>query len=198
MRKLATFFWILILLAGCSPPPTMERVRHNENYPNAEGVTYGYIFDNLPGAAIHVNPAFEHMGKDKRSFGRIITEVHKQGDAYLTITFNYGRKSKIDFSEVEDVKPLSLEKKGEVTDALVLKNRPDGDMISRYILYMPESTYSRSSAANLFIMYTEPLDPDLPYANWGPTLTPEQEKYLQEFVDRSNGAFSLQTAPASE
>lgn len=198
MRKFAMLFLLVALVAGCSPPPTMERVRHNENYPNAEGVTYGYIFKNLPGAAVHVNPSFEHMGKDKRSFGRIITEVHKSGDAYLTITFNYGRKSKIDFSEVEDVKPLSLEEKGEITEAVLLKNRPDGDLISRYVLYMPLSTYSRSSAANLFIMYTEPLSPDLPYADWGPSLTPEQKKYVEEFIDRSDGVFSLQTAPQEE
>ncbi len=198
MRKLAMLFLLVAMLAGCSPPPTMERVRSDENYPNDEGVTYGYIFKGLPGAAIHVNPAFEHLGKDKRSFGRIITEVHKDGDAHLTITFNYGRKSKIDFSEVENVKPLRLEEEGEITEALLLKDRPDGALIARYILYMPISTYSRSSAVNLFIMYTEPLAPELPYADWGPKLTPEQEKYLQEFMDRSDGAFSLKTPPPKE
>ena len=198
MRKFAMFFLLAALVVGCSPPPRMERVRHNENYPNAEGVTYGYIFKGLPGAAVHVNPDFEHTGKDKRSFGRIITEVHKLGDAYLTITFNYGRKSKIDFTDVEDVKPLSLEQRGELTEALVLKDRPDGDLISRYVLYMPESTYSRSSAVNLFIMYTEPLGAAVPYENWGPRRTPEQETYVQEFIDRSNGAFSLNMAPVEE
>ena len=199
MRKLALFLMLTALLAACSPPPTMERVRPpHENYPNAEGVEYGYIFDNLPGAAVHVNPDFEHRGKDKKSFGRIITEVHMQGDASLTITFNYGRKSKIDFTDVEDVKPLSLEARGEVTEALLLKNRPDMDMISRYVLYMPRSTYSRSSAANIFIMYNEPLGPDFPYATWGPTLTPEQKKYLEDFTARSDDAFQLQTAPPEE
>ena len=199
MRKLALFLALATLLAACSPPPKMERVRPpNENYPNAEGVEYGYIFDNLPGAAVHVNPAFENLNKDKRPVGRIITEAHQQGDAHLTIMFSYGRKSKIDFSDVEDVKPLSLEQKGEVTEALLLKDRPSGDEICRYVLYMPKSTYSRASAANIFIMYIEPLNSREPYERWGPVRTPEQEKYLRDFVDRSDEAFSLQTAPAKE
>ena len=185
MRKLAILFVLAALLSACSPPPKMERVRPpSENYPNAEGVEYGYIFDGLPGVGVHVNPDFEHLGKDKRSFGRIITEVHQQGEVYLTITFNYGRKSKIDFTDVENVKPLSLEKKG--------------DLICRYILYMPSSTFSRASAANIFIMYTEPLASSLPYEDWGPTLTPEQEKYLKDFVDHSDEAFQLQIAPPPE
>ena len=199
MRKLAMLLVLTALLAACSPPPTMERVRPpHENYPNAEGVEYGYIFDNLPGAAVHVNPDLEHKGKEKKSFGRIITEVHLRGDSSLTITFNYGRKSKIDFSEVEDVKPLSIETRGEVTEALLLKDRPDMDMISRYVLYMPRSTYSRASAANIFIMYNEPLSPDFPYETWGPKLTPEQEKYLEDFTAHSDDAFQLQTAPPEE
>lgn len=199
MRKLAILFVLAALLSACSPPPKMERVRPpNENYPNAEGVEYGYIFDGLPGVGVHVNPDFEHLGKDKRSFGRIITEVHQQGEVYLTITFNYGRKSKIDFTDVENVKPLSLEKKGDLTEALLLKERAEGDLICRYILYMPSSTFSRSSAANIFIMYTEPLASSLPYEDWGPTLTPEQEKYLKDFVDHSDEAFQLQIAPPPE
>ena len=204
MPKLASAYFTFALLlmslaaAGCSPPPTMERVRPDENYPNELGITYGYIFNNLPGVGIEVNPSFEHLGKDKRSFGRIITEVHEYGDSFVTITFNYGRKSKIDFSEVENVKPLRLEEQGEATDAVVLKSRENGDVISRYFLYMPRSTYSRDRAANIFVMYTEPLSTALPYDGWGPALTEEQEKYLREFLERSNEAFSVQMQPSQD
>jgi hypothetical protein len=193
MRKLMLLLLLATLVAGCSPPPKIERVRHDENYPNAEGVTYGYIFSNLPGVAVHLSSAFEHMGKDKRALGRIITEVHQSGDAHLVISFSYGRKSKLDFSDAVDVKPLSLEQKGDVAEATLVKSRPDGDVISRYVLYVPRSTYRRSSAANLFIMYMEPLSSGFPYETWGPMLTLEQKQYLQEFVDRSDGAFSLKT-----
>ena len=189
---------LLLAATGCSAPPTMERVRQDENLPNDVGVTYGYIFNNLPGVGIHINPAFEHLGKDKRSFGRIITEVHELGDSFVTISFNYGRKSKIDFSDVENAKPLRLDERGEVTDAVVLKSRDNGELISRYFLYLPRSTFSRDRAANIFVMYTEPLSAALPYDDWGPGLTPEQDNYIREFLDRSDEAFSVQLQPVSD
>jgi helix-turn-helix protein len=119
--------------------------------------------------------------------------VHQDGDNHLTVTFSYGRRTRIDFSDVANVKALSQEQYGDVTEATVLKTRSNGDVISHYILYVPRSTVFRTSAASLFIMYTEPLDPALPYEVWGPTRTPEQAQYLQEFMDRSGSVFNLIT-----
>ena len=71
----------------------MERVRPpHENYPNAEGVEYGYIFDNLPGAAVpYVNRQRPKNEKAEAETRQVKAGAAEATDKALTRAIDAGR-----------------------------------------------------------------------------------------------------------